>query len=86
MRFLLSYILAYAASSFEQELVQEQQKALVQAAVFKLSDMAFDQCISKPSTSLSYSEQSCINSVVGKYLETSQLVVGKLSGAMGGKQ
>ena len=59
----------------------EQQKAMVQAVVFKLTDLAFDQCVPKPSSSLSSSEQSCISSVVGKYFETSQLIVGRFSAA-----
>ena len=59
----------------------EQQKAMIQAIVFKLTDLAFDQCVPKPSSSLSSSEQSCISSVVGKYFETSQLVVGRFSAA-----
>mmetsp|Transcript_19894 Transcript_19894/g.28487 ORF Transcript_19894/g.28487 Transcript_19894/m.28487 type:complete len:129 (-) Transcript_19894:2218-2604(-) len=70
-----------APSSFEQALFAEQQKALVQAVVFKLTDISFEQCVPKPSTSLSYSEQSCITSVVGKYLETTDIVVGRLSAA-----
>ncbi len=59
----------------------EQQKAMIQAIVFKLTDLAFDQCVPKPSSSLSSSEQSCISSVVGKYFETSQLIVGRFSAA-----
>ena len=59
----------------------EQQKAMIQAVVFKLTNLAFDQCVPKPSSSLSSSEQSCISSVVGKYFETSQLVVGRFSAA-----
>ena len=59
----------------------EQQKAMIQAVVFKLTDLAFDQCVPKPSSSLSSSEQSCISSVVGKYFETSQLIVGRFSAA-----
>ena len=60
----------------------EQQKAMVQAVVFKLTDIAFDECVPKPSSSLSSSEQSCISSIVGKYVESSQLIVGRLGAAM----
>lgn len=66
------------AGSFEQEIVMEQQKAVIQAVMFKLTETAFDSCITKPSSSLSYSEQSCIQAVVGKYLDTSELVVSRL--------
>lgn len=55
---------------------------MIQAVVFKLTDLAFDECVPKPSSSLSSSEQSCISSVVGKYLETSQIVVGRIGASM----
>jgi hypothetical protein len=54
-----------SSASFEQELMQEQQKAVIQAVMFKLTEAAFDSCVTKPSSSLSYSEQSCISAVVG---------------------
>jgi import inner membrane translocase subunit TIM13 len=67
--------------SFEQELMMEQQKALVQAVMFKLTDLSFETCVTKPGTSLSSSEQSCITAVVGKYLDTSELVVARFQGS-----
>lgn len=57
--------------------MMEQQKIMIQAVMMKLTETAFDTCITKPSSSLSSSEQSCIASVVGKYLDTSELVVGR---------
>lgn len=66
--------------SFEQEVLLEQQKAVIQAVMFKLTESAFDACITKPSSSLSYGEKSCISSVVGKYLDTSELVVSRMNG------
>ncbi|KAJ1423552.1 hypothetical protein B484DRAFT_451820 [Ochromonadaceae sp. CCMP2298] len=68
-------------SSFEQELMQEQQRAVIQAVMFKLTESSFDACVPKPSSSLSYGEKSCISAVVGKYLDTSELVVGRMQGA-----
>ena len=62
-------------------LVQEQQRALVQAIMFKLTDLSFDMCVPKPSSSLSSSEKSCINAVATKYLESSQFVVSAMSAA-----
>lgn len=73
-----SYAPARSTGNFEQELMMEQQKIMVQAVMMKLTETAFDACITKPSNSLSSSEQSCITSVVGKYLDTSELVVGRL--------
>jgi import inner membrane translocase subunit TIM13 len=69
-----------SSGSFEQELQMEQQKALVQAIMLKLTDAAFDTCITKPSSSMSSSETHCIQAVVGKYLQTSELIVGRMSG------
>lgn len=66
--------------SFEQELAMEQQKAIIQAVMFKLTEASFDACVTKPSSSLSRGEQSCISSVVGKYLDTSELVASRLQG------
>jgi import inner membrane translocase subunit TIM13 len=66
--------------NFEQELMAEQQKAMIQAVMFKLTDTAFENCVTKPSSSLSSSEQSCIHATVGKYLEATELIVGRMQG------
>jgi hypothetical protein len=71
------------SSAFEQELALEQQKAMVQTVMLKLTEISFDKCITKPSSSLSSSEQSCIAAVVGKYLDTSEHIVGKFMGGQG---
>jgi hypothetical protein len=44
------------SESFQQALVLEQQNALIQAVIFKLSDIAVRKCITSPSTSLSSSK------------------------------
>eukprot|EP00903_Cladosiphon_okamuranus_P005877 g5813.t1 len=56
----------------------EQQKAQMQAIVSRLSDLAFTNCVQKPSSSLSSSEESCINATVFKYFDTSEFVLGRL--------
>jgi hypothetical protein len=68
-----------SGGNLQEQLQLEQQKAMIQTVMLKLTDIGFEQCVSKPSSSLSSSEVSCINSVVGKYLETSEYVVAKLS-------
>ena len=45
-----------SAESFQQELLMEQQKALIQAVMFKLTETAFKKCVTSPSTSLSSSK------------------------------
>jgi hypothetical protein len=44
------------ADSFQQEVLMEQQKALIQAVMFKLTEAAFAKCITAPSSSLSSSK------------------------------
>lgn len=68
-------------SSFEHEIQLEQQKALVQAIMIKLTDAAFDACITKPGSSMSSSENSCVQAVVGKYLNTTELIVSRMNGS-----
>lgn len=62
----------------QQELMQLQQSAMVQAVMFKLTEMAFEKCVTAPGSSLTSSEQSCINAVVKKYLDASEFTTGKL--------
>lgn len=69
--------------SFQQQLAMEQQKLMIQAIMMKLTDMSFERCVTKPSTSISYSEQNCINSTVGKFIDTSQLVMKRFQMAQG---
>ena len=67
-----------SGADLQQELMQLQQSAMVQAVMFKLTEMAFDSCVTKPGPSLTSSEQSCVNAVVKKYLDTSEFTTGKL--------
>ena len=67
-----------SGADLQQELIQLQQSAMVQAVMFKLTEMAFDSCVTKPGPSLTSSEQSCVNAVVKKYLDTSEFTTGKL--------
>ena len=70
---------ARSPNNFQQEIMAEQQKAMVQAVMLKLTETAFDTCVTKPSSTLSYSEQSCIAAVTGKYLDASELIVGRFA-------
>ena len=69
------------APATQQELqrmvMAEQQKALVQQVIGKLTEVSFDACVHKPDGSLSASERNCIHTVVGKYLDTSEFVMGR---------
>ena len=68
-----------SAGGFEQDLAMEQQKAMVQAVMGRLTEMSFEACVSKPSTSLSSSEKSCIQAVTSKFLDASEFTVGRFS-------
>ena len=62
----------------QQIVMQEQQKALVQQVISKLTEVSFDTCLTgKPDKQLSATERSCIHTVVGKYLDTSEFVIGR---------
>mmetsp|Transcript_4300 Transcript_4300/g.12524 ORF Transcript_4300/g.12524 Transcript_4300/m.12524 type:complete len:128 (-) Transcript_4300:155-538(-) len=75
---------AIAGLDIRSQLMAERQKAELQAVIGALAELAFDQCISKPSTSLGSSERSCIESVVGKYLDTNEFVLMRMT--RGGKK
>ena len=65
--------------AFQNEVMQFQQAQMAQLVVTKLTDVAFKKCVTRPSTSLSSSEKSCIQAQVGKFIESSQFVVQGLS-------
>mmetsp|Transcript_8672 Transcript_8672/g.12199 ORF Transcript_8672/g.12199 Transcript_8672/m.12199 type:complete len:127 (+) Transcript_8672:45-425(+) len=60
-------------------LQQEQQKAVVQAAISKLTELCWDTCVGRPDAKLSSSEQSCIANCAERYLDTSMFVMGRLT-------
>jgi hypothetical protein len=61
--------------SFKEEVMAAQQNAMIQSVMLKLTDLAFEECVKKPSSSLSYSERACIKAVSTKYSDTSVFVV-----------
>ena len=65
-------------SQFEQQILQEQQKALVQAMVFNLTQVSFEKCVKTPSSSLSSTERQCIHATTTKYMESTTHVIESL--------
>ena len=58
--------------------VEARQRALVQQVIAKLTEVSFDTCLQKkPDSTLSAGERACIHTVVGKYLDTSEFVLGR---------
>ena len=56
----------------------EQQKAVIQAAISKLTEMCFDKCVQKPGTRLDPSEANCIANCAGRFLDSSVFVVNRM--------
>jgi import inner membrane translocase subunit TIM13 len=66
--------------SLQEEIQMEAQKIEVQQMILQLTQMAFDKCVSKPGSSLSGSEKSCIEGSIGKYIDSKMFITNKLSG------
>mmetsp|Transcript_10489 Transcript_10489/g.14702 ORF Transcript_10489/g.14702 Transcript_10489/m.14702 type:complete len:126 (-) Transcript_10489:364-741(-) len=57
-----------------------QQQMLVQQVITKLTDVAFERCITgKPGDSLSGSQAECIQASVGKWMDTNEFMMGRLA-------
>ena len=56
----------------------ENQKAVIQAAISKLTETCFDKCISKPGSKLDATEANCIANCAGRYLDSSVFVVNRM--------
>lgn len=69
---------AATQQELQRAVVAEQQRALVQQVIAKLTEVSFDTCLTaKPDSSLSTTERACVHTVVGKYLDTSEFVLGR---------
>ena len=69
---------AATQAELQRAVVAEQQRALVQQVIAKLTEVSFDTCLkAKPDSTLSAGERACIHTVVGKYLDTSEFVLGR---------
>jgi len=57
-----------------------QQQVLVQQVINKLTDKAFEKCITgKPSDSLSGKDAACVQATVMKWLDTNEFLLGRLA-------
>jgi import inner membrane translocase subunit TIM8 len=69
-------------TSVQDVIIEEQQKALVQQAIAKITSIAWDKCSAdKPGTQLSSFERSCMENVATSYLDASVFLVRKLGSA-----
>ena len=56
----------------------ENQKATIQAAISKLTDICFEKCITKPGNKLDSSEANCVANCAGRFLDSSVFVVNRM--------
>ena len=62
----------------QQFMESENQKAVIQAAISKLTDICFDKCIAKPGAKLDSSEANCVANCAGRFLDSSVFVVNRM--------
>ena len=62
----------------QQFMETENQKAVIQAAISKLTETCFDKCVTKPGAKLDSSEANCIANCAGRYLDSSVFVVNRM--------
>ena len=62
----------------QQFMETENQKAVIQAAISKLTETCFDKCVAKPGNKLDSSEANCIANCAGRYLDSSVFVVNRM--------
>jgi hypothetical protein len=58
-------------------LAQEQQKAVVQAAISKLTELCWESCVQRPEAKLSSSDQQCIAHCAERYLDTANFIAAR---------
>ena len=62
----------------QQFMETENQKAVIQAAISKLTDICFEKCITKPGNKLDSSEANCVANCAGRFLDSSVFVVNRM--------
>lgn len=62
----------------QQFMETENQKAVIQQAISKLTETCFDKCVTKPGNKLDSSEANCIANCAGRYLDSSVFVVNRM--------
>ncbi len=68
----------FGTNELQEILIQEQQKALIKQAIQRLTEVAFESCIDRPSSSLSMKDQKCIQSAVMKFFDTNEFCIARL--------
>ena len=55
----------------------EQQKAMLQSQVHKLTDTCWDKCLDKPRDKLDYKTETCISNCVERFMDTTIAIAGR---------
>ena len=61
----------------------ENQKAVIQNAISKLTETCFDKCIDMPGNKLDSREANCIANCAARYLDSSVFVVNRMMAKQG---
>ena len=70
----------------QQFMETENQKAVIQAAISKLTETCFDKCVQTPGSKLDSSQANCIANCAGRYLDSSVFVVNRMMAKRQGQQ
>ena len=65
-------------AELQQFMETENQKAVIQAAISKLTDICFEKWITKPGNKLDSSEANCVANCAGRFLDSSVFVVNRM--------
>eukprot|EP01023_Acetabularia_acetabulum_P025798 TRINITY_DN2461_c0_g1_i10.p16 TRINITY_DN2461_c0_g1~~TRINITY_DN2461_c0_g1_i10.p16 ORF type:complete len:101 (-),score=19.93 TRINITY_DN2461_c0_g1_i10:3733-4008(-) len=68
----------------QQFLAQEQQKAVIQQMIFKVTEDCFDKCIATPGKEMSGRERTCIENCAKRFVETTQFIMQRFQKEAGG--
>ena len=72
--------MAAGAGDIQQFSVALQQQVLIQKVIGDLTDKAFENCIlGKPGENLGGKESACVSSVVNKWLDTNEFMMGRMA-------
>mmetsp|Transcript_87866 Transcript_87866/g.175767 ORF Transcript_87866/g.175767 Transcript_87866/m.175767 type:complete len:134 (+) Transcript_87866:72-473(+) len=64
-------------AAVEQLVQQEQARQAQMQFLSKLTEMAFDKCVTKPDSTMSSRESECIAAYMHKYVDAQKLIIGR---------
>jgi len=64
----------------QQFLEEEKRKAVFNEVVAQLANVCFEKCVTSPSSKLSSYEATCLSHCALRYMESGQVILGKMQG------